>query len=174
MRVGVVGLGNVTYGDDGLGSCIAQFLSQSNDFVLDGNAHGIAILGDLSDYDVLVFIDADADLKPGQVALAKLEGKLDLTNAMTLDAHRMSPSEAVGYLRAMGKEVEAWLIGIGVKSLEPFSRPSEEVLKSVPVAIQLLREVLAKYGIDLKVEGDPVKSVEECYSRALGEGSIES
>jgi hydrogenase maturation protease len=168
MKVKVVGLGNVTYGDDGVGSCIAQFLSQANDFVLDGNAHGMALLGDLSEYDVLIFIDVDADLKPGQVALERLEGQLDLTSALTIDAHRLGPSEAIGYLRAMGKGVEGWLIGIGPKSLEPFSGPSEEVKKAVPVAINLLREVLEKYGLNLKLEGDPTRAVEECYRRALG------
>ncbi|MEM3326844.1 MAG: hydrogenase maturation protease, partial [Thermoproteus sp.] len=97
-RLRVVGLGNPIYGDDGFGSCLAQYLSLFNDFVLDGNAHGVGILGNLTDANVLVFIDVDIRLPPGAVALERIEGSLTVDETRMVDAHRAPPSLLVGYL----------------------------------------------------------------------------
>lgn len=167
-RLRVVGLGNPIYGDDGFGSCLAQYLSLFNNFVLDGNAHGIGILGSLTDADVLVFLDVDIRLPPGAVALEKIEGSLTVDETRLVDAHRAPPSLLVGYLRAMGRAVEAYLVAVGPRRVEPLAEPSREVLEALPKALDLLREVLGKYGVELRAEGDPKKVVEECYKRALG------
>jgi hydrogenase maturation protease len=167
--VKVVGLGNPIYGDDGVGSCLARFLSQNNDFVIDGNAHGIAILGNLMDAQNLVFIDVDADLKPGEVALERIEGELRIEDTAMLDAHRASPGLLVGYLRAMKAfNGDAYVIGIGPGNMEPFKPVSREVLNSIPKVIELLREVLGRYGVTLNVQGDPRDFVIKCYEDALG------
>lgn len=167
-RLRVVGLGNPIYGDDGFGSCLAQYLSLFNNFVVDGNAHGIGILGNLTDANVLVFLDVDVKLPPGVVALEKVEGSLTVEETRMVDAHRAPPSLLVGYLRAMGKSVEAYLIAVGPRRIEPLAPPSQEVLEASQKALELLREVLGKYDVMLKTEGDPKKAVEECYKRALG------
>lgn len=161
-------MGNPLYGDDGFGSCLAQFLLPFNDFVQDGNAHGIAGIGSLLGHRVLVFVDVDYGLPPGAVALARIEGSLTLGQTRLLDSHRATPSVLVGYLRAMGREVEAWLVAVGPRSLDPLSPPSPEVLTAAPKALELLSEVVSRYGYRLKWEGDPRAAVEECYRRVLG------
>ncbi|KUO88230.1 hydrogenase maturation protease [Thermoproteus sp. CP80] len=166
-RLLVVGLGNPIYGDDGLGSCLAQYLSLFNPFVLDGNAHGIGILGNLADYDVLVFIDVDANLPPGAVAVERIEGSLTVSETRLVDAHRTPPSLLVGYLRAMGKNPKAYLIAVGPKSLEPLAPASREAVEAAPAAVSELKRKVAEFGYELKVEGDVKKGVEECYKRVL-------
>jgi len=167
--VKVVGLGNPIYGDDGLGSCIARFLSQNNDFVIDGNAHGIAILGNLTDAQNLIFIDIDTDLRPGEVALERIIGELRIEDTTLLDAHRASPSLLVGYLRAMNAlPGDAYVIAVGPGNTEPFKFISREALDAVPIIIKLLQEQLSKYGVNIIVQGDPQEAVIKCYEDALG------
>ena len=167
-RLRVVGLGNPIYGDDGIGSCLAQALSRFNPFVIDGNAHGIGILGNLTDAEVLIFLDIDTKLPPGAVALEEIHGSLTLEETRLIDAHRTPPSLLVGYLRAMGKDVTAYLVAIGPGRVEPLAPPSKEVLNAVPVAVSLLKEVVAKYGVELRADFDAKREVEECYKRVLG------
>jgi hydrogenase maturation protease len=166
-RLLVVGLGNPIYGDDGFGSCLAQYLSLFNPFVYDGNAHGIGILGNLVDYDVLVFLDIDVRLPPGAVAVERIEGSLTVPETRLVDAHRMPPSLLVGYLRAMGKNPKAYLIAVGPKSLEPLAPASREVVEAAPLVVAELRKKLAEFGYELVVEGDVKKGIEECYRRVL-------
>ena len=169
LPVKVIGLGNPIYGDDGLGSCLARFLAQFNDFVIDGNAHGIAILGNLMDAQNLVFIDVDTELKPGTVALEKIEGELTITDTTMLDAHRVSPSLLVGYLKAMNAlKGDAYVVAVGPGNMEPFKPVSNEVLNAIPTILNLLNEVLSKYGVKLNYSGDPKSAVVECYRDALG------
>ncbi|WP_052886260.1 hydrogenase maturation protease [Thermoproteus uzoniensis] len=166
-RLLVVGLGNPIYGDDGFGSCLAQFLSSTNPFVLDGNAHGIGVLGNLADYDVLIFVDVDARLPPGAVAVERIEGSLTVAETRLVDAHRTPPSLLVGYLRAMGRNPKAYLIAVGPKRVEPLSPPSEEVLNASHIVLSELRAKLAEFGYELKIDGDVKKGVEECFRRVL-------
>lgn len=166
-RLLVVGLGNPIYGDDGFGSCLAQFLSLSNPFVLDADAHGIGVLGTLADYDVLIFLDVDAKLPPGAVAVERIEGSLTVSDTRLVDAHRTPPSLLVGYLRAMGRNPKAYLIAVGPKRVEPLSQPSEEVLAASYVVLSELKAKLAEFRYELKVEGDVKKGIEECYRRVL-------
>lgn len=166
-RLLIIGLGNPIYGDDGFGSCLAQYLSLFNSFVLDGDAHGIGVLGNLVDYDVLVFVDVDVRLPPGAVAVERIEGSLTVEETRLVDAHRTPPSLLVGYLRAMGKNPKAFLIAVGPKSLEPLAPASREVVEAAPAAVSELRRKLAEFGYELKVEGDIKKGIEECYSRVL-------
>ncbi|ABL87378.1 hydrogenase maturation protease [Pyrobaculum islandicum DSM 4184] len=163
----VVGLGNVVYGDDGFGSCLAQVLSHYNDFVFDGNAHGIGVLGTLADYDILVFLDIDVRLPPGAVAIERVEGSLTLQETRLIDAHRTPPSLLVGYLRAMGRDPKAYIIAVGPKTLEPFSPPSQEVIKAVPIAVEELKKLLAQFGVELKIGENVVEEFKNCYRRAL-------
>jgi hydrogenase maturation protease len=166
-RLLVVGLGNPIYGDDGFGSCLAQYLSLFNPFVYDGNAHGIGILGNLVDYDVLVFLDIDVRLPPGTVAVERIEGSLTIHETRLVNAHRMPPSLLVGYLRAMGKNPRAYLIAVGPKSLEPLTPASREVVEAAPLVVAELKKKLAEFGYELVVEGDVKKEIEECYRRVL-------
>lgn len=168
MKVLVVGLGNPIYGDDGFGSCMAQFLMQFNDFVYDANAHGIGALGTLSDYDVLIFIDIDAKLPPGAVAVERIEGSLTVSETRLIDAHRVPPSLLVGYLRAMGKSVLARLVAVGPAALEPLSRPSPQVVSAARSVVAELKGILAEYGLELRWSGDPSEELVKCYERALG------
>jgi hydrogenase maturation protease len=167
-RVLAVGLGNPLYGDDGFGSCLAQYLMQFNDFVYDGDAHGVGLLGLLSDYDVLVFVDVDASLPPGAVAVERIEGSLTVGETRLLDAHRVPPSLLVGYLRAMGRDVEARLVAVGPASLELLSPPSRQVLSAARAVLRELEGILAGYGLVLRWEGDPEAEILRCYERALG------
>jgi hydrogenase maturation protease len=172
MKLIVVGFGNPLYGDDGFGSCLSQYLMQFNDFVYDGNAHGIGILGTLADYDVLIFIDVDTRLPPGAVAVERIEGSLTLQETRLVDAHRAPPSLLVGYLRAMGKNPVARLIAVGPASFEPLSPPSRHIVQAAEVVVKELAKLLAEYGLTLKWEGSPAAAVEECYKRSLGSGNV--
>ncbi len=137
--------------------------------MIDGNAHGIALLGNLMDAHDLIFIDIDTELKPGTVALEKVEGELSITDTTMLDAHRASPSLLVGYLRAMKAfNGTAYVIAIGPRNTEPFKPVSNEALNAVSTALKLLSELLSKYGLQLRYEGDPKDAIIECYRDALG------
>jgi len=172
MKVLVVGFGNPLYGDDGFGSCLAQYLMQFNNFVYDGNAHGVGILGVLTDYDVLIFIDVDTRLPPGAVAIERIEGSLTMQETRLVDAHRAPPSLLVGYLRAVGKNPAARLIAVGPATFEPLSYPSRQVLAATNVVLKELANLLMEYGVELRWEGDPTTAVEECYKSILGGGNV--
>jgi len=167
MKVLVVGFGNPLYGDDGFGSCLAQYLMRFNNFVYDGNAHGIGILGTLADYDVLIFIDVDVRLPPGAVAVERIEGSLTVQETRLVDAHRAPPSLLVGYLRAMSKNPVARLVAVGPANFEPLSPPSRHILAAANVVLKELTNLLAEYGLELRWEGDPTNAIEECYKRVL-------
>lgn len=164
----VVGLGNPLYGDDGVGSCLAEALSRLNPFVVDGDARGFDVAMSLGGYDAVYIIDAVDFLPPGEVKMAELEpGEADVLELTALDVHRVPPSRLVQYARAMaGFRGRAYLVAIGAARIDLMAPPSREALEAAVRAAELLRGGLRRAGLDLSLPPRLAEEVAHCYGEA--------
>jgi len=160
MRVLVIGLGNRMYGDDGYGDVLAEALEScgARGFdVLRGGHAGLGLLGYLSEYDVVVFIDVvgpELGGEPGSVTVlemdpARVSGE-ECAELLSreVDPHAISPVHLVALLYATGVfRGKAYLIGVVPRSLE-FGKPlSQTVFEATPKVLDVLRRILTRLGL---------------------------
>ncbi len=131
-KVLVIGYGNPLRGDDGVGPFVASRLG------------GVAVhqltpelAEQVAAADVAIFVDARADLPPGEVQICPLEDEGALT-------HQCSPAYLVHLARTVyGRSPEATLVGIGAQSFE-LGKPLSEAVRR---AADEVERRLSRYGV---------------------------
>lgn len=160
MKVLVVGLGNRMYGDDGYGDALVEaleFCGVRGFDTLKGGHSGLGLLGYLSGYDAIVFIDVigpELGGKPGSVAVLEIDPtrvpKREYVELLSkeVDPHAVSPAHLVALLYAAGVfRGKAYLVGVVPGSLE-FGKPlSQTVVKATPKVLVALRRILRGLGL---------------------------
>ncbi len=153
--VGVVGLGNILMGDDGVGVRVVQRL-QAMDLgreveVIDGGVGSLSI--PFYRYKGIVLVDAVVSSHPPGTVLTYgreeiLQGGIDL---LKLSLHGMGFSEVLSLLE-MREEApeEVLLVGIVPKEVKVGIEISPEVERAIPLAIDrvlhLAEEMLLRFG----------------------------
>ena len=103
-RILVAGIGNVFLGDDGFGVAVARELARrelpEGVDVVDYGIRGMDLAYALEDYEAAVFVDASTRGEaPGTVSVIEPELEDD---AVSPDAHGMSPVHVLGLARSLG------------------------------------------------------------------------
>ena len=143
-RVCLMGLGNVTYGDDGFGVRLAEALISSAPAV--GTRCRIIIAGTTpewligrvvdEDSDHVVFLDAvEFGGSPGSVVL--LDSDEMAARFPQISTHKLSLGLLAKQVEANGR-TKAWLLGVQPESL----RLSEELTPTVRATLELVLDLL--------------------------------
>ena len=156
MKALVLGLGNRMYGDDGFGSCLAEFLSLQkveNVDVKDGDYMGLGLLGWLEGYDLVVFIDAASkDMVKEDVELFKIDPQradVEEVSELVTDAHRVGPTQLAALAVKSGiLKGEAYLVALRAEKVCWPCSMSERAIKLAPRAIELVNKVLSSKGLE--------------------------
>jgi hydrogenase maturation protease len=118
QRLSVVGVGNILYGDEGVGVYAACYLQHACRFepeieVADGAALGFSLMDFFDDGATVIVLDALlADAGPGTVYRLPTEQLLDLVPDFTPTAHEVDPIHLLKRTRALGARTEMVLLGI--------------------------------------------------------------
>ncbi len=150
-RVCLLGLGNVDYGDDGLGVRLAERLIAAGvpDVVVAASRPECCI-GRIAEkgYDDLVFLDAvEFGGEPGSVVL--LDSREMRARFPQLSTHKIALATLAGLVEASGA-TRAWLLGIQPASLAGGRRLTPAVQATLEVLEDLLRR--------LKSQGSPSRA----------------
>jgi hydrogenase maturation protease len=143
-RVCLMGLGNVTYGDDGFGVRLAEALISSAPAV--GTRCRVIIAGTTPEWligrvvdehsDHVVFLDAvELGGSPGSVVL--LNSDEMAARFPQISTHKLSLGLLAKQVEANGR-TKVWLLGVQPESL----RPSEELRPTVRATFELMLELL--------------------------------
>ncbi len=161
MRLLVLGIGNRLFGDDAVGSCIAELLlkdSERSFDVKDGSIGSLNLALELLDYDVVIFVDVATDLENEvEVKELKTNGSLDP------EAHKSDPQTILGIASALGFNGSAWVVAIKAEKICFPCSPTEDAIRRGMRAISVLKDLLKKYGYELDVEPSALSAT--CASR---------
>ena len=151
FRVLVIGLGNPTLGDDGVGWCIAQEVKRqlSPDLPVDVNClslGGISLMEHLIGYSHAILIDAFALEEPiGSILILKLSDLPNYSAFHTASLHNTSLQAAI----EMGKSLGALLpddvsvVGIATRRAYEFGKSSSPpVTEAIPQAVNFVMDLL--------------------------------
>lgn len=141
----VIGVGNVLFGDDGVGPLLAELLGAepallpAGTTVVDGGTLGLALLPAVLDARALLVLDAvDVDAAPGTVTVLRgreCEGAL----GRRLSAHQVAVADLLGAARLLGFDGSVALVGVQPSVLGPGLGPSGRVGDSLAEAVQVAR-----------------------------------
>ncbi|MGE5858168.1 MAG: hydrogenase maturation protease [Solirubrobacterales bacterium] len=128
-RVLVAGIGNVFLGDDGFGVAVVDRLSRAElpDWVrvADYGIRGMDLAYELSDYELVILVDAvPRGGPPGTVYV--IEAAVDELEP-TLDTHGMDPVKVLSLARELGKMPERVIV-VGAEPRTVLSADAEEVV----------------------------------------------
>jgi hydrogenase maturation protease len=138
-RVCFLGLGNLDYGDDGFGVCLASELTKSGmpDVVIAGTAPE-QCLGQIAEqkFDDVVFLDAvDFGAPPGSLVVMKAaQIRLKFPQIST---HKISLAVLSELAQANGR-TQVWLLGVQPESL----RPGSTLTPTVQATLELVKDLL--------------------------------
>lgn len=116
--IAVAGVGNILYGDEGVGVYAAHYLRRAFGFepeieIADGAALGFSLLDLFQDRTTVIVLDAlQADASPGTVFRLPTEMLLDLDPSMRPTAHEVDPIQALQLVRGLGRDTDLVLLGI--------------------------------------------------------------
>jgi hydrogenase maturation protease len=141
-RIGVLGIGNILMGDDGIGPLVVKILEASYEFppnvvLHDLGTPGLGITSFFADYDAVILIDAvSAKAQPGSIRLYRKEQILRTPVPQRISPHDPALVEALLFAEFSGKcPAEVLLVGVVPKSTELGCVLTEEVRAGVAPAI---------------------------------------
>lgn len=147
--IAIIGLGNVLMGDDGVGYHIAKILMEKpppNTEVIDAGTSLVKIIPSLSDYNVIIFIDAvDFGGNPGEICLIE-PGKEKINSERAISLHEINLNSLVQMKGMLGIKAKIIIVGIQPARTNTLTLElSDEVKKAIPKAIRIINEMVAKF-----------------------------
>jgi len=136
----VIGFGNPLRGDDAAGPSVARSadFARPDVVVLTPQQLLPELAPEVAAADVVVFIDAAADISAGEVRCQVVTP----STAPRLE-HILSPAALVGLgLAAFGRAPHAWLVEIGAESFDVGRTLTPAVAGAVPRAVALVRALI--------------------------------
>ncbi len=169
MKAVIVGSGNPLYGDDGYGSLLARSISKcSGDIdVVDAGQSLLGIMGLLSDYDLVVFVDVcsqellpDEDVGVLRIAVEKIDSGLMSGMLREIgDAHSMTPVHLTALLYSTGSfSGKAYLVCVRPYSLSFGKGLSEKIIENTPKVLEAISKIMVEEGVGLTINGECVVS----------------
>jgi hydrogenase maturation protease len=142
----IIGYGNPLRGDDGIGQAAAQALAS------DGTIECADVIGchqltpELAEYiaavDLVVFVDAAADVQPGVVVVRKIHGTSAESSGLV---HSAEPAALLDLARKLyRRSPQAFLVTIGGSTFALSEGLSEAAAAALPEAIAAVRRLVSK------------------------------
>ncbi len=144
----ILGIGNFLMGDEGVGiHAINELVKEKypeNVRLVDGGTGGFHLLSFFHDYDPLIIIDAAMDGQPvGSVRLIQPRFASDFPR--TLSAHDIGLRDLIETAILSAPLPKIFLITISIQEIRSMAVDlSPDVARSLPVIVDMVREILAK------------------------------
>jgi hydrogenase maturation protease len=151
MKTLVIGLGNPTLGDDGVGWKVAEAVKKqlTPDLPIDIDCvslGGMSLMEHLIGYQRAILIDAFALEEPiGSILVLKLSELPNYSAFHTTSAHNMSLQNAIKLGRSMGAQLPEDIIVVGITTthIHDFSEAlSWPVAQALPKALHIVLDLL--------------------------------
>ncbi len=142
----VLGIGNLLMGDEGIGVLAAQLLAGEglppDVRVVDGGTGGFHLLGYLSDYDPVVFIDAAMDDRPlGTITI--LEPRYPSDFPRSLSAHDIGLRDLLESASLLGPLPTMILVTASISGCQPMRAGlSDEMVPILPLLVEQVHRVV--------------------------------
>lgn len=146
QKILVLGIGNVVMEDEGVGVEVIRYLEKQtvpeNIVLLDGGTGGFHLLDSLSDYPIIIMIDASSDNnEEGTIRLIEPKFSTDFPKA--LSAHDIGLKDLVETLILLERYPKIYLFTISIKNFQNVKMElSDKIKKIVPVAAQRVLELV--------------------------------
>lgn len=154
QRIGVLGVGNVLMGDDGIGPFVVETLHSlyefpSNVALQDLGTPGLGITCFFADYDAVILIDAvSAKAQPGNVCLYRKDQLVRVPIPQRVSPHDPALVESLLFAELSGTcPKEVVLVGVVPKTTELSCSLSDEVKTSVAPVISTVLAELRRLGV---------------------------
>jgi hydrogenase maturation protease len=161
-RIGVLGIGNVLMGDDGVGPYAVKLLEARYEFpehvvLEDLGTPGLGITAAFAEYDAIILIDAvSARKKPGEVQVYRKNELVRVPVKQRISPHDPALVEALLFAEFSGKcPQEAVLVGIVPQECELGCGMSAAALVGMEMAIRKVLEELNRLCAVVKLKKKP-------------------
>lgn len=161
-RIGVLGIGNVLMGDDGVGPYTVKLLEARHEFpkqveVQDVGTPGLGITSVFSEYDAIILIDAvSAKKNPGEVKLYRKDELVQVPLKPRVSPHDPALVEALLFAELSGKcPKEVLLVGVVPEACELGCGLSAAVQAGVETAIGAVLTELERLGAPAQLKARP-------------------
>jgi hydrogenase maturation protease len=148
-RIGVLGIGNILMGDDGIGPFVVKILEACYEFppnvvLHDLGTPGLGITSFFADYDIIILVDAvSAKARPGSIRLYRKDQILRTPISQRISPHDPALVEALLFAEFSGKcPDQVLLVGIVPESTELGCTLTDDVRSAVlPAMSAVLAEL---------------------------------
>jgi hydrogenase maturation protease len=161
-RIGVLGIGNVLMGDDGVGPYTVKLLEARYKFpkhveLQDVGTPGLGITSVFSEYAAVILIDAvNAKKSPGEVKVYRKDELVLVPVKQRISPHDPALVEALLFAELSGKcPKEVLLVGVVPETCELKCGLSATVRAGVETAIGLVLVELEQLGAPVKLKARP-------------------
>jgi len=161
-RIGVLGIGNVLMGDDGVGPYAVKLLEARYTFpenvdLQDLGTPGLGITAAFSEYDAIILIDAvSAKAKPGAVRMYRRDELVKVPIKPRVSPHDPALVEALLFAEFSGKcPQEVLLVGVVPQTCELGCAMSGAAQIGMEGAIREVLEELHRLGAEAKLKAWP-------------------
>lgn len=151
-KILVLGIGNYLMGDEGVGVHAIHALSRTDlpDHVdiMDGGTGSFDLMPILSQYPLVIFIDATMDSRPpGTIDVIYPKFAADFPSV--LSAHDVGLKDMIDALEFQGQLPKIILITVSIKEMIPMTiELTPDVKKSIPNVVKRITEILEKISIN--------------------------
>ena len=154
LRIGVLSVGNVLMGDDGIGPYILKILESRYEFPANVVLHdlgtpGLGITSFFADYDAIVLLDAlSTKGQPGEVKLYRKEQLVRVPIPQRISPHDPALVEALLFSELSGQcPRDVLLVGIVPETIELGCSLSTSVQVAIEPAISAVLMELYRLGV---------------------------
>jgi hydrogenase maturation protease len=142
----IIGYGNPLRGDDGIGQAAAQALA--NDAAIKCadviGCHQLTpeLAECIAAVDLVVFVDAAADIQPGVVVVREVQGTSTQSSGLV---HTADPPALLDLARKLyRRSPEAFLVTVGVSTLALSEGLSDSAAAALPEAVAAVRRLVSE------------------------------
>jgi hydrogenase maturation protease len=161
-RIGVLGIGNVLMGDDGVGPYAVKLLEARYEFpenvkLEDLGTPGLGITAAFAEYDAILLIDTvSAKKKPGEIQTYRKHELVQVPMKTRVSPHDPALVEALLFAEFSGKcPQEAVLVGVVPQACELGCGMSDAAHIGMEAAIRAVLEELKRLGAVVKLKQKP-------------------
>ncbi len=185
-KIGVAGVGNILFKDEGIGVFIVKYLEENYQFepevdLIDAGTLGFGLMSYLHEYNNLIIIDTiSVKDKPGSVYRLTPD-QLSGLASYHQTAHEVEVLQMIELTPLTGKMAETVVIGIVPENICSSEIGLSQTLEDVPfkTAVSQVLKELENWGVSFKkVKNTPLKDIVlkhfgsyngELYNKRIGE-----
>lgn len=153
MQVGIIALGSIIMGDDGLGAYVLQYLQANYHFppeieLLDLGTPGPEFVNYMARFDAVIVLDSvKAKGEPGEVRLYRHQDIAKVLPTLRLSPHDPSLRDALLAADFIGEAPdEVLLVGVIPSEVELQTSLSEPVMNAIPEVEEVIISELRRMG----------------------------